>query len=192
MVDTAQIASYLGVEDDSTFQVDVDAALSSLEERLGYPLCGDGTFQTRSFPYRPYEIWHRVDPFYELDTAVIKGYRAQEDTLDDYQVSQNGQFNGEWNNRIRTCGCSASCLCHDRCTTIEVTAKWGFAPLVDGLCSLPPDLFKFLSQITKDSGDNGLQSESRGTRSYSRFPKEDVWKRYALTLHRYSNRRLFA
>lgn len=196
-VDLSQLGAELGVT-----QANADYAIAELERQLGYPLCGSAEPEERIFPWRN-QIWHRVNPLYELVSVVlVRG--GQEQTITDYQLGQNGKLWGDWFNAFKLCNtCRGACThCGDGCDYIKVTAKWGFgAPETveesgdtdRTLCYIPDDLYNVLSEAANKAakGDkNDLQSENTGTRSYSKFAAsyKSTWLKYVDVIEYYKMR----
>lgn len=209
-VNTAQLAELIGATDNAAFQQQVNAAVAELERQLKYPLCGTAEAQERIFNYRPGYLWLKTHPFYELSSVVLVRDQKEETVeLADLQTGQNGELYGDWFNGIKLCDqCKfdiVRCPHYSNCDYVKVTAKWGFcAPTEveespgespgepDYYCCLPADLYDVLVDAVTAANDSksDIQSESVGTRSYTKFAKafQSTWDKYASVINFYAMR----
>ena len=200
-VSTTAIAALLGKTDNVALEQQVTAAVSDLERKLGYPLCGTAVPQERIFRWTD-TLWHRTHPMYLTPTSivlvgvnapVIGGSSSSEQTITDYQLGQNGKLEGNWFNMFKLCNVcqTGRCIHCDRCEYIKITAAWGFAapePSEESgdetvYCVIPDDLFNVLLEAVKEAGQGrkNIQKESTGTRSYNKFAAsyQTVWQKHA-------------
>lgn len=202
-VDTTAIAAILGKTDNQQLEQQVNAAVSDLERKLGYSLCGTTDAEERLFPYTE-TLWHRTQPMYVAPTSITLVYgNSSEEVITDFQVGQNGKLFGDWFNAFRICDrCQVGrCYCYENCAYFKVVAKWGFAaPEASDesgdeqpLCVVPDDLYNVLLEAIKKAGDGkkDIQSESTGTRSYTKFASsyQTVWQKYADVINFYKLRK---
>lgn len=190
-MDYQKIADRLKKTNDADFQYAVDTAVETLSSILGYPLITSGSTEKRMFPIDPYAIWHRVNPFYDLTSVRLNDGTVSE-LLENKQLGQNGVMNGSWHNGFRVCGCFTLCHCRvSQCVYLDVDAEWGFGPQITdedkNYVYLPADLTSVLDAMLKESLDprTNIKSESRGSRSYTKFESKPVVVTHAPIINKY-------